>query len=250
MDSEFSEMTFPKARLVVSLCLFVAWLAILGYLVAERNSIVLSSPQFALAQAIIVAEVQEGKSSVKIKEDAWCVNKADGDLLKKDKEIELPEVLGCGKAQGFVGSGVYIIPLNKPHGYYEIAPINPGTPRNYSHAGLFIKDGGPNPDAVIDLLLQRTKDKPHAKHFTQPLVPLFVHNLLDRIRWPDAPLELRIHELELPRRLPIEDARGLRDDLKRLKAEVQLMHVAELRIYPLSSQTQRQLDSIVAAKGK
>src|SRR5262245_24128141 len=249
MDSEFALMTFPKARLIVSVCLFLAWLAFLGYLVSERNSIVLSSPQFALARAIIVADVRAGNSTVKIKEKAWCANASDGQFLKKDKEIELPELLGCGKAQGFVGSGVYIIPLSKPHGYFEIAPINPGMPRNYSHAGIYIEDGGPQPELALQRLLRMANDKPEAaKQFTQSLVALSVRNVLDRIRWPG--FELHIHKLELPHRLPIEDARALRDDLLKIGAKAQLMHAAELRIYPLNSQTQRQLDSIVAAKGK
>jgi hypothetical protein len=56
------------------------------------------------------------------------------------------------------------------------------------------------------------------------------------------------HDLELPRRLPLADAKKLQQDLIALQAKVQLYHGAELRIYPDLPQTRSQLANIIAAK--
>src|SRR5690349_18294539 len=125
-------MTFPKARLIVSLCLFLGWIGFLGYLVYERSSIILSHPQFAVARAIVIADVKDGDAKVVVQEIPYCADEADRARLK---DLVLPELLSCGKGQGKTGPGVYIIPLIQRDGVWQVAPVlTPGYPRAISHA--------------------------------------------------------------------------------------------------------------------
>jgi hypothetical protein len=221
--------------------LFLAWLGFLGFLVYERNSIVLASPQFAVAQAIVIAEMREGDSTVAVKEVAWCARKEDRKRL--ENKLVLPELLSCGKTQ----PGSYIIPLSDAEGFFEIAPIT--STGSYTHAGLLIQSGGPYPEAVLARILRYAKENPRrAEGFAEPAVAPLVHCFAQRVMWPGVPADVPIRNLQFPRRLPIADARALRDDLIKLQAKVQLMNVAELRIYPDTSATRRQLANIVAQK--
>src|SRR5271156_3548104 len=73
-ESEIRFMTFPKARLAVSACLLVAWLGYLGFLVYEtRDVVVLSRPQFMVAQVYAVVNVrdQQGRADSDV-EVVWA----------------------------------------------------------------------------------------------------------------------------------------------------------------------------------
>ena len=52
-------MTFPKARLVVSACLFVGWLVFLFVLWLRSSDVILSHPQFMIAQVYAVVEIRD-----------------------------------------------------------------------------------------------------------------------------------------------------------------------------------------------
>jgi hypothetical protein len=106
-----------------------------------------------------------------------------------------------------------------------------------------LRDAGPNPDCVLESLLEYAKQKPgEADDLLRPLLPaLAMRNLgpaffgddLGRVvygddfrwqRWIEVPLGT------LPRRLPIEDATALVERLKKCGAEVRV-DAEEVRIY-------------------
>ena len=118
-------MTFPKARLVVSACLLVAWLGFLCYLVIERPTVILSKPQFMSAQAVIVAEVSDAQGqanpSVLVKQVEWPPQPAD---LRAGDRVVLPNLPNCSAAHGYRGAGDYLIPLIQRGGVFQIAPVS------------------------------------------------------------------------------------------------------------------------------
>lgn len=242
-------MTFPKARLIVSACLFLAWIGFLGFLVYERNLIFLSRPQFAVAQAFAVVEIRDDQGQaqpqVTVKEIAWCADKADETL----KTLSLPELLSCSKAQGYRGAGVYVIPLMKRNTFFQIAPVQtPGYPRPYSHATVRIFDAGNHPEPVLERLIQYAREKPqYAEGLLEPLAVPIVECIFARVLFPQVQPRIQMPFIELSRRLPIDDADLLQRELQGLKAKVQLRK-EELRIYPATPQTRAQMDEIVATK--
>jgi hypothetical protein len=106
-------MTFPRARLVVSACLFVAWLFFLLYLVIQnQHMIVLSRPQFLRATLCVIAELKakDGgpEPQVEIVKVLWAelpAPPAAGD------RIEVKGLAGFGSKQGYAGPGKYILAL-------------------------------------------------------------------------------------------------------------------------------------------
>jgi hypothetical protein len=101
-------MTFPRARLVVSACLFVGWLGFLLYLVVQnQHMIVLSRPQFLVAPNCVVAEVAGSEDhpapKVTIDRVVW------GEVA--DKQVEVPALAKLGAKEGYRGPGRYILPL-------------------------------------------------------------------------------------------------------------------------------------------
>jgi hypothetical protein len=120
-------MTFPKARLVVSACLFVGWLGFLLFLVLDTNTIILSRPQFLIAQTYAVVELHDGAAGkpdpmVLIDEVIWSADPADEGLVKK--QVRIPGVAVCGPDEGYAGPGQYLLPLLKTsRGAYVITPM-------------------------------------------------------------------------------------------------------------------------------
>lgn len=116
-------MTFPKARLVVSACLLLGWLGFLFYLVLESNTVILSKPQFAIAQVFVVAQVRDrdGRPDprVTVEEVIWPGDPASSALVKTELRL-------AGLAEtvvGYEGPGAYLMPLLKGTGGYRIAPL-------------------------------------------------------------------------------------------------------------------------------
>ena len=121
-------MTFPKARLVVSAVLFLTWLGFLAYLVSTSTKVILSRPQFMIAQLYVVAEVREGPANdalnpeVTIDSVLWSARPADAKLV--GAKVALPEIEACGKKQGNHGTGKYLFALQRTNtGDFEIAPV-------------------------------------------------------------------------------------------------------------------------------
>jgi hypothetical protein len=121
-------MTFPKARLAVAFCLFVGWLGFLGLLVFQsRNLVVLSRPQFLIAQMYVVVEVRDDRGKpdpdVIIEEVLWVAEPVDAALTKLQL-VDLPE---CDPAHGYRGAGKYLLPLVKSkEPRFQIARIPQG----------------------------------------------------------------------------------------------------------------------------
>jgi hypothetical protein len=119
-------MTFPRARLAVAASLFVAWLGYLLLLVVgSRHTIVLSRPQFLVANLWVLAEVKDDEEgtparAVKILE---VFLPKDSDL--KGKSVEVANLADAGP-QGYIGPGKYILPLDEPtpaYAYYSVPPV-------------------------------------------------------------------------------------------------------------------------------
>src|SRR5438270_2844778 len=97
-------MVFPKARLVVSGGLFLAWIGFLVYLVARtRDPVILSRPQLAVASVVIVADIQEKDGrpvpAVTIKKVAWAL--ASAEPVAAGTPLSIEGLTDCGPDQGW-----------------------------------------------------------------------------------------------------------------------------------------------------
>src|SRR5262245_11994002 len=151
-------MVFPKARLIVSGCLFVGWLGFLAWLVAQtRDPVILSRTQFLAANLYVVADVQSCQGwpcpDVTITEVVWSARDA-GQLVNKQVAISgLPD---CGRKNGWAGAGKYILALTHlrlgDKDTFQVTPL-PATPGYVSKfATVGLDTPGPNPDKVANLL--------------------------------------------------------------------------------------------------
>jgi hypothetical protein len=138
-----------KARFVLALALFLAWLGYLGYLVAQRprGAVVLSRPQFLVSELDVVANVKAGSDVVEVVE----VLSADTEAAKKLKgsEITVTNLAKCGppddlkgERPDLKGDGEYLLALhevNPDKKEYAVVPTPPspgfkrGTPRVYPY---------------------------------------------------------------------------------------------------------------------
>jgi hypothetical protein len=143
-------MTFPRARLAVAASLFAAWLGYLLMLVlASRHTIVLSRPQFLVAELCVIADVTgDGgvpDEVVTIKNVAWSV-RADAVALN-GKKVRVTNLAEAGP-QGYAGPGRYILPLKMqgdPTWVVTAVPASPGYVAAFLNVGL--SSLGADPDA-------------------------------------------------------------------------------------------------------
>jgi hypothetical protein len=149
-------MTFPRARLAVAASLFAAWLGYLLMLVLlSRHTIVLSRPQFLVAEMCVIAEVTgDGgvpDAMVTIQNVAWSV-RAGADALN-GKKIRVTNLAETGP-QGYEGPGLYILPLNMQSRDKDLLgatwvvtaiPASPGYVAAFLNVTLSCL--GPDPDA-------------------------------------------------------------------------------------------------------
>ena len=128
-------MVFPRARAVVAGLLFLAWLGFLLHLVvASRDLIVLSRPQFLVATRYVIAEVQaaDGKPAPRVKaETVWA---ADREPTEEFDVVNLPAI---GPASGWQGPGRYILPLWKAPTGYAVPPIPPAPGRHFDEVRIY-----------------------------------------------------------------------------------------------------------------
>jgi hypothetical protein len=105
-------MTFPKARLAVAACLFVAWLGFLLFLVIDARKIVLSKPQFLIAQMYAVVEIRDdgglADPMVTFDEVLWMSNSV---TKKQSGALVIPELAKLAQLHGYQGAGKYLLPL-------------------------------------------------------------------------------------------------------------------------------------------
>jgi len=122
-------MTFPKARVVVSGLLFVAWLSYLGYLVAvTRDTIVLSRPQIIVSDLCVLAKLEErdGRPAPEAQVTRVLSGPDDAKALQgKMLTIAEKSLAKIDKDSGWSGPGEYLLPLkvlDNQEGY-EVTPL-------------------------------------------------------------------------------------------------------------------------------
>jgi hypothetical protein len=152
-------MTFPRARLTVSVLLFAAWLGYLLLLVLmTRHTIVLSRPQFLVSDLWVLAEVtgeDRPDRKAKVLELFWYRSPAD--LKLKDQTITVANLPEAGP-QGYIGPGKYMLALQKKEAagvtMYVVAaiPTSPGYDyRSAAFVNVMLVGGGPNAKRVAQL---------------------------------------------------------------------------------------------------
>jgi hypothetical protein len=127
-----------KLRLIVPACLFIGWIGYLAFLVSiTRDPVILSRPQFLVADLYVIAELEpltlkEGperpSGKITVKEVAWP--KAEASLVSTD--IMVRGLPNCEERNGWVGKGVYIVPVTKSGDDYFLTeiPLSPGFHKN------------------------------------------------------------------------------------------------------------------------
>jgi hypothetical protein len=151
-------MVFPKARLVVSAGLFLAWIGFLAYLVARtRDPVILSRPQLVVSSVVLIADIKEQNSrpvaAVSVTKVAWALAPEDNNLA--GSQLTIDGLADVGHAQGWRGPGTYILPLTKRKtstGYtYEVTslPMSPGYRPEY--VTVEVVRVGPEKDKVSAL---------------------------------------------------------------------------------------------------
>lgn len=217
-------MVFPKARLVVSAALFLAWIAFLAYLVAvTRHPIILSRPQILVSDLCVLADVDEQDSQqtseVHVVEVLWA---SDNDKSLEGQLLVLSDLADLGQAQGWAGKGRYLLPLTKrkleKQSTYELTPM-PLMPGFQATVTAELADAGPNLDQVAGYLQRALAiDAERAKRMVQrPGV--------------------------LKRFLAAEAAINLKRGLEQLGARVQLEEY-ETRIYRATEDALRQFHEL------
>jgi hypothetical protein len=232
-------MTFPRARLAVAASLFVAWLGYLLTLVLmSRHTIVLSRPQFLVAEMCVIAELTGDGGApdekVTIKNVEWSL-RPGADALDA-KKVRVTNLAEAGP-QGYEGPGVYILPLkmqSRDKALLDATWVVPAIPASPGYVAAFLNVGlsslGPGPDArstarlaseTLGLDLAEAQAKIDALAQQQPVV--------------------------LKRNVPRERAL---DFLKRIEERKDLEAFVtgnDVRIYKLTPATREQLDEIRAA---
>lgn len=123
----------PKVRLVLVGSLFLAWIGYLCYLVAiTRNPVILSRPQFLVADAYVVAKLESGSQfehpadQIEVVKVLWH-NEKKLDVAKlENSKIVVEELSKFSAANGWIGPGNYILPLTKTaSGSFMVTKIPP-----------------------------------------------------------------------------------------------------------------------------
>lgn len=106
-------MTYPRVRLTVAAALFIGWLGYLLYLVvASRDTIVLSRPQFMTAEQWILAEVADDDGKPAEKVEVLEVFRSVRPVEAKNGQQIIVWNLPEAAKQGYQGPGKYILPLD------------------------------------------------------------------------------------------------------------------------------------------
>jgi len=110
-------------RLVVAATLFAGWIGWLVYLATTKNRpVVLSRPQLLISDLDVIAQVDDPKEKVVVKEVyAW---RQKGDPPAVGTALEVTNLDKC-LPPDWKGPGLYILPLRKAGDHYEVAPIPP-----------------------------------------------------------------------------------------------------------------------------
>jgi hypothetical protein len=231
-------MTFPRVRLTVSAILFVAWLLyLLSLVIVSRHTIVLSRPQFLVADLTAIAEVSDdnGKPSPKVKVHPFASRDPDDEKL--DGQTIAIANLPDAAEQGYAGPGSYILPLRKrltKDGLrFEIVPVpsSPGYLANFWSVRVFRKPGaevGAERVARLASVRLGVNDK-EAYDAIKDIAPNGV---------------LLAHAVS--REQAEQFVKAVKDDAK-CGVDVDLSPY-DVRIYPLTPETKEQLDEMIKAR--
>ncbi len=116
-------MTRRRRLLALAVVLFAGWIGYLAFLaLTNSHAVVLSRPQFLVADLWVVADVDDLDKPVKVADVAF----AKGDAPEKGNTIEVRNLSAC--KEDWKGPGRYILPLtHDATGYYVTAiPRSPG----------------------------------------------------------------------------------------------------------------------------
>lgn len=127
-------MAADRIRLAVAAALFVGWLGWLAYLaLTASDPIILSRPQFLVADAWVVADLQGDAGHplphVNITEIVWSETGAK--QLAQGQELTVLGLDRAGPQQNWHGAGSYILPLSHVgKDRFALTPIpdSPGYP--------------------------------------------------------------------------------------------------------------------------
>jgi hypothetical protein len=216
-------MVFPKARLVVSAGLFLAWIGFLAFLVVRtRNPVILSRPQFNVADLVVIADIQEKdklpSSTVTIKKVAWSKDKKNDPA--PGSQITITGLEDCRAANGWVVSGEYLVPLSRDKEKYEVTqiPLSPGYPTPRAE--------NPTRYVTVELLKEGTdKDK----------TAQWVGSLLGK-----SAKNSEVVPGILRRNVPWKEAEEFKKHIENIQGKVLLLD-GETRIYPATPDALEQL---------
>jgi hypothetical protein len=112
-------MKSPRIQLAVAASLFALWIGWLVYLaITTVRPMVLSRPQFLVAQLYVVAELKEGTSSsepsseVVVREVLWTQDSEDRKLTEKPS-LHIANLPKVSERFGWRGASAYILALTK-----------------------------------------------------------------------------------------------------------------------------------------
>jgi hypothetical protein len=122
------------AFLILTGVLFLAWIGYLAYqaITLPRPNIVLSRPQFLVADLWVVAHIESPDDPVTVKECVYAAEgeekPADGSTLKVGGLADCKKTVRTSKneietREEFTGPGDYILPLTRGSGGYFVTPI-------------------------------------------------------------------------------------------------------------------------------
>ncbi len=104
--------------------LFAAWIGYLAFLVVtSRHTVVLSRPQFLVADLWVIAQVDNLDGKVKVIEVVYARPALKADAPKVDALIEVPDLGQC--RNDFGQPGAYILPLIWNGKHYRVPPVPP-----------------------------------------------------------------------------------------------------------------------------
>ncbi len=233
-------MTYPRVRLTVAAALFAGWLSYLLWLVLlTRHTIVLSRPQFLVADLWVLAQVSEAEGKparqATIRKLFWFKNPADRKL--KDQKITIANLPEAGP-QGYTGPGEYILPLTKQEiagvALYTVTaiPASPGYDwRTAAFVNVMLSYAGDEPKRVAQL---RTNTWDWTWNRPGRALPPLAKGATGRWR-------------AVPRERALEFAQAVAEIDGKDAPHVQLK-AYDIRIYPWTAETERQIDELVAAR--
>lgn len=142
------------ALLVVAAGLFAAWIAYLAFLaVTASHPVVLSRPQFLVADLWVIADVDVPKGSVTVREVVYAAPPVRDTAPKAGTTIE---VKNLGDCKGWTGNGRYILPLVVDGSAYGVPPI-PRSPGYGAGATRVYPDRPETRDQLNEMRDRRTQ---------------------------------------------------------------------------------------------